>query len=332
MISLQLSILVIFFSLITILIFIPVAKKIKLVDLPNSRKAHKINASLIGGIILILNFLLLVFLFDFNKYLNSLLSYSLLVGLIGLIDDKYNLNVTNKLILLFFPIILIVLDGYALTNLGEYNLIGKINLGSFAVIFTILSSYLFINATNYIDGRDGVLITMFFFINLKIIFLINNTDDITKHLLVYINLILIVLFLFNITNNKYLKIFLGDSGSLTIGFFLSFILIYLANKELAHPMLLASTVTVIVFDFLCVSIERALKNNGKIFKPDNNHIQYLIFNRTRSNFITLIILNSINILFFTINYYLFKVNDLLSVISFIIEFVMFLILRKFLIK
>ena len=219
---------------------------------------------------------------------------SVLVGLIGVIDDKYDLKVSNKLILLFFPIILIVLDGYALTNLGEYNLIGKINLGSFAVIFTIVSSYLLINATNYIDGRDGVLISIFFFINLELIFLIDNSEEISKQLLIYIDLILIVLFFFNITNNENLKIFLGDSGSLTIGFFLSFILIYLANNKLAHPILLASTVTVIVFDFLCISIERLLKNNGRIFKPDNNHIHYLIYNKTGSNLKVLLIINSIN--------------------------------------
>ena len=291
MVSYQFSILLIFFSLIAILFFIPIARRIKLVDIPSNRKNHKINANLIGGLILILNFILLVFVLDFDKSLNSLLSYSVLVGLIGLVDDKYNLNVTKKLILLFFPIILIVLEGQVLENLGKYNFIGILNLGSFASIFTILASYLFINATNYIDGRDGVLITLFFFINLKLIFLINNTNEVSQHLLIYINLILIVLLFFNINNNKNLKIFLGDSGSLTIGFFLSFILIYLANKEITHPILLASTITVIVFDFLCISIERLLKNNGNIFTPDNIHIHHLVFKKTKSNLITLLIIN-----------------------------------------
>ena len=332
MLNLQLFSLVIFFSIITILIFIPLAKKLKLVDLPNNRKTHKINAKLIGGVILILNFLLLIFLLDLSKELNSLLNFSVLIGLIGLIDDKNNLEVSNKLILLFFPIILITSDGYALISLGEYNLVGEINLGSFAIIFTILSSYLLINATNYIDGRDGVLISVFFFTNWKLIFLLDNSDEILKQLLICIDLILIVLFFFNITNNKNLKIFLGDSGSLTIGFFLSFILIYLANNKFAHPILLASTVTVIVFDFLCISMERLLKNNGKIFRPDNNHIHYLIYNKTGSNFKVLLIINSINILFFSINYYLFTVYNLLAVISLIIEFFLFLNLRKILIK
>ena len=332
MISYQLSILLIFFSFIAILFFIPIAKRIKLVDIPNNRKNHKINANLIGGLILILNFILLVFVLDFDKNLNNLLSYSVLVGLIGLVDDKYKLNVTNKLILLFFPIILIVLEGQVLENLGEYNFIGILNLGSFASIFTILASYLFINATNYIDGRDGILITLFFFINLKLIFLINNTNEVSQHLLIYINLILIVLLFFNINNNKNFKIFLGDSGSLTIGFFLSFILIYFANKEIAHPILLASTITVIVFDFLCISIERLLKNNGNIFKPDDSHIHHLVFKKTKSNLITLLIINFINILFFLTNYCLFLIFDLLAIISFVVEFFVFFILRKFLLK
>ena len=57
--------------------------------------------------------------------------------------------VTLPIGLLIFKFDLIVLD------IGNYQILGKINLGSFSYIFTILCAFLLINATNYMDGIDG---------------------------------------------------------------------------------------------------------------------------------------------------------------------------------
>jgi UDP-GlcNAc:undecaprenyl-phosphate GlcNAc-1-phosphate transferase len=173
---------------------------------------------------------------------------------------------------------------------------------------------------------------MFFLINLKLLYLINNSEDNSKYIFVYINLTLLILLFFNLTNIKTLKIFLGDSGSLTIGFFISFILIYFAKNNLVHPILLASTITVIIFDFLCVSLERFLKKKGNIFKADNCHIHHLIYKKTKSNLKTLVIINLINTLFFLINLNIYKIYDLLALFFFILEFFIFFIVRKILIK
>jgi UDP-GlcNAc:undecaprenyl-phosphate GlcNAc-1-phosphate transferase len=328
----EISILVIFLTFFLILILQPISKLFGLIDLPNKRKVHKVNAKLIGGLVLVTNFLFLAFLLDLNKSLNTLLVYSVFVFLIGLWDDKYTLKASIKLILLLVPITLMIYGGFVLADLGKYSGIGVVNLGSFSIFFTILAVLLLINATNYIDGKDGVLITIFFLINSKLLYLTYNSEDISKYILIYINLILLILLLFNLTNIKSLKIFLGDSGSLTIGFFISFILIYFAKNDLAHPILLASTITVLVFDFLCVSIERLMRNINDIFIPDNDHIHHLIYNKTKSNVKTLIIINLINFLFFIINYNIFKIYDLLTLIFFIIEFFIFFILRRFLIR
>ena len=332
MFSFKISLIIIFITFASMLILSPVSKIFGLIDYPDKRKNHKINAKLIGGLVLAINFIFLVLFLDLNKNLSNLLNYSVLMCLVGLWDDKYKLKVANKLILLFFPILLMVYDGFILTNLGKYNIFGQINLGSFSVIVTILAVTLFINATNYIDGKDGVLISMFFLINIKLIYLINYSGEVVKYLLIYINLILVILLFFNLINIKNVKIFLGDSGSLTIGFFLSFILIYFAKNDLAHPILLASTITVIVFDFLCLLIERLLRNDGNIFRPDNEHIHHLLYNKTKSNIKTLLIINLINILFFTINFTIFKINDVLTIFIFIFEFFIFFTLRKKLIK
>jgi UDP-GlcNAc:undecaprenyl-phosphate GlcNAc-1-phosphate transferase len=330
--SFKISLIIIFITFASILILSPISKIFGLIDKQNNRKVHKINAKLIGGLILAINFIGLVFFLDFNENLINLLKYSLLACLIGLWDDKYHLNVLSKLTLLMFPILLMLYNGFTLTNLGKYNIFGQINLGSLSIIFTILAVTLLINATNYIDGKDGMLISMFFLINIKLIYLINYSEQMLKYLLIYINFILIILLFFNLTNIKSIKIFLGNSGSLIIGFFLSFVLIYIAKNNLVHPILLASTITVLVFDFLCVSIERLLRNYGSIFKPDNNHIHHLLCNKTKSNIKTLIVVNLINILFFIINLNIFRIYDLFALFIFILEFFIFFMFRKMLIK
>ena len=181
----NISLSIIFFNFFLLLTLHPLSKAIRLIDFPDKRKTHKINAKLIGGLILVANFFFLYLYFDLNKNLNTLLIYSVFICLIGLIDDKYTLKPTLKLILLFFPIILMFHEGFFLVDLGNYNIIGQVKLGSLSFIFTILSAIILINATNYIDGKDGLLITMFFLINLKLLYLINNSEDNSKYIFVY---------------------------------------------------------------------------------------------------------------------------------------------------
>ena len=75
-----------------------------------------------------------------------------------------------------------------------------------------------------------------------------------------------------------------------------------------------------------------MRNINDIFIPDNDHIHHLIYNKTKSNVKTLIIINLINFIFFIINYNIFKIYDMLTLIFFIIEFFIFFILRRFLIR
>ena len=62
-----------------------------------------------------------------------------MISLFGLIDDKYKIGIGSKLVLQLIPIIFMVHGANIyLENLGEYELIGFIELGSFSLVFTIL--------------------------------------------------------------------------------------------------------------------------------------------------------------------------------------------------
>ena len=134
---------IIFFQLLVTIPIIFFSKKIGLLDIPNERKS--------------LTFLFIVFITDYdNKYINLVLSFSLLIAITGLIDDKYNVNPGTKLILQTLPIFLLIDNNFYLDDLGYYEYFGKIQLGSFAKVFTILCCLLLINAFNYSDGLDGL--------------------------------------------------------------------------------------------------------------------------------------------------------------------------------
>ena len=144
-------------QLIITFLFIIFSKKIGLLDIPNERKLHKNPTPYTGGIIISITLLFIVFITNYdNQYLNQILSFSVLISITGLIDDKYNVNPGNKIVLQFFPIFFLINNDFYLTDLGSYESFGVLTLGSFDKVFTIFCCLLMINAFNYSDGVDGL--------------------------------------------------------------------------------------------------------------------------------------------------------------------------------
>ena len=124
--------------------------KFNLVDIPSKRKIHTKPTAFTGGIIISIGYLIALQIFDFaSNSLNLILSIGFLISIVGLIDDKYNLNTGGKLSLQVIPIFyLIVFENIKLTQIGDYEYF-KLSLGSFATPFTLLCVLLLINSFNY---------------------------------------------------------------------------------------------------------------------------------------------------------------------------------------
>ena len=136
-----------------------ISYKLKLVDLPSKRKIHSKATAYTGGIALSIIFLFSILLFDsFNPNLSLILSIGFLISIVGLIDDRYNLNTGGKLSLQIIPIFyLIFFENFSLQEIGNYGLF-DLDLGVFSIPFTFLSVLFLINASvNYFDGIDGTL-------------------------------------------------------------------------------------------------------------------------------------------------------------------------------
>ena len=270
-------------NVVIINILLTKVKKTKLMDLPNEkRKIHKIPIPKIGGIILIINF---IFYLNFvaeleNPYIITFLT--ILIFLVGFIDDIYNLKPLTRIILiiLFFYIFLNQDQFYVINNIyfESYDL--TLNTGKFDIILTILCFLLIINAFNLFDGLNGLSIGYFLFI-FSYILIKFNLENLTM-----IVIICSFLFFYNIRS----KIFLGDSGIYILTTFLGLQIISINNNQLLNFS--AENIFLILMipglDMFRLFIERSM-NLKSFFLADNNHLHHYLY-RKLGHKITLLVL------------------------------------------
>lgn len=311
------------YAITSFLLFFYIAKlsyKIGAIDIPNDkRKVHKHATAYTGGVILSIILLISLKIFNLSDLkLTSIISMSFLISLIGLLDDKYDISVSSKLSLQIIPIFyLLIFQELNVRNLGDYFFF-SLNLESFSIPFTLLSILLLVNSFNYFDGLDGTLIISVLSTLLILYFMIGDEEI---KLFIFVILIPIFIFLcFNFKIFKLPKLFLGDSGSLLLGFIISFLLIFIASKKLLHPILIAWSIAIFVFEFLSINIIR-IKDKKNIFTPNLDHLHHILFQKTNSIILTNLIIFCMNLSFFLTGFLLFNyINSLVSLVAFILFF------------
>lgn len=313
----------IFFSILFLYLAFKFSKRFKFYDFPDGKKIHGVMTPNLGGIALIPFVFSMLYFFDYNQYISVTLNLFFITVIIGIIDDIKNINPQIKLLALFFPIYIFTKDVSAVNTLGVYGPF-EANLGSVSFIFTVLCIFLLTNAYNYIDGLDGllainVIITLFTFF-----FLIQAEKEIFFPFIIFF----IIYFFFNINFLKiFPKQFIGDSGSLGIGFLISSFLIIFTQKEFfLHPSVIIWAVAFVVYEFLTINIIR-IKKKQNIFKRDLNFI-FNILNRKYSLKKSLLICSAIHIFFCSISILInFFGTHFLSIILFVLFFIIYVLLR-----
>ena len=255
-----------------------ISKIINIYDIPdNKRKLHKNPVPLVGGILLFINFIIIILFFNFDIEFNHLnvLLFSCLFFFVGLIDDKYNLLPTSKfllniIILLFF---FKINENFLIQKFDFYNLEIKLNY-YLSFFFTILCVLIFINALNLFDGLN---LQTLLYCSITLLYLFYKDVNL-KYVLIII-LTLICLMPFNFKN----KLFLGDSGVYLLGGFLSLSILDLHN---INQKIFAEEIFVIMMlpglDMLRLFINRLL-NNKNPFYGDREHIHHLLQDRYHYN-------------------------------------------------
>ena len=312
------------------LVFFLISKlsyKLYLVDIPTKRKMHTMPTAYTGGVALSIILIFAIFLFDYsNQKLDLILSIGFLIAIIGFVDDRYNLSVGSKLSLQLIPIIfLIIFENLNLNHIGDYNYF-NLELNSISIPFSLLSILFLINSFNYIDGLNGTL--SFLSISVLIILFYLVPEKSIQLFLITLLIPMIFFLFFNFSIFKLPRLFLGDSGSLSIGFIIGFTLIYLANNEIVAPILLAFSISFFVYEFLSINLIRIL-NKKKLFIAGKDHIHHVLYKKNKSLFLTNFLISTTNIIFFILGYLTFKlINPLTSFILFIFLFIVFFIFRN----
>ena len=268
-----------FLAIIFTWLVIKLALKIGIVDKPDeARKIHKKAIPLLGGTAIFLAFFIVLFLFR-EKLIIGILTYQhwlwfgfgacfLIFG--GFLDDKYNLKAKQQLVWPLLAIVCVLLG-----NIG----IGKITnpLGGFvnfsfvaSIIFTIVWLLAMMYTTKLLDGVDG-LVTGISGIGGLIIFLFTIT---TKYYQPDIALASIVFasacFGFLIFNWHPAKIFLGEGGSLLLGYILG-VLAIISGGKIAIALLVLGLP---LLDVAWTIIRRLLMKKNPFKFADKNHLHH----------------------------------------------------------
>ncbi len=310
---------IILISFISIYIIDRIAKFFGAFDHPNKYKIHKKKVTKVSGLGLIVLIINSFILFNFENEVGSTLSILILLVLVGFFDDLKDFSASTKLILMIIPIIIYIQDTGLVTTLGNYNSF-QINLNSFSFIFSLCCILLLTNAYNYIDGMDGLLGSIS---SVSLIFFVIFLPESEMNLIIPFIIFLLVFLIFNIGIIKKLpKVFMGDSGSIGLGFLFSVIIIhYSQNKFFIHESVAIWPVAFVVYEFLTINIIR-IKNKKNPLNKDLNFIfNKLIKKNSLSK--TLIYCNFINFFYCSIGYFIYIKELYLA--SLFIFFLMFLI-------
>lgn len=214
--------------------------------------------------------------------LHFLICGLILLYLAGLKDDLTGLRYRSKFIIQIFAVCMLPISGLWINNL--YGLFGIHELSPWIGIpFTLFVAVYIINSINLIDGLDG-LASGLANLSLCILGIVSFYYELWIYaILAFATLgTLIPFFLYNVFGKAEhcKKIFMGDTGSLVLGYLLAFLIIrysYCQPEIISHPekafIISFSTILVPVFDVCRVMLFR-LRKGKHIFMADTSHIHH----------------------------------------------------------
>ena len=292
--------------------YISFANRYNLTKSSNSRAAHKGYVFTGGGVVYAAVLMVAAVILDnldFVQFSNfsPIIGTSILISILGFYDDFIDISPFNKYIVLTFLILMLLYSNATLPIIQNLNgFLGIHEIGFIpGLIFTSFVYLSIMNAINLTDGIDGYLaiFSIFFFISL----LYNNNIN-EFYTLTSVSAILIgssIIFLkYNFSKGK--KLFVGDAGSLFIGFWIAtYLITYITsapNSRLVDvysinieniPVIAISMISIPVLDTLRVMTVRMI-NKKSPFGADRNHLHHILLDSGMTHLRTSLFLTCIN--------------------------------------
>lgn len=264
---------------------IVLVNKYRLYDKPNSRKEHLSPTPTLGGIAIMAGMTVsLAFWFPFSltgEIITCFFTMAVLMGM-GITDDVKDLSAKYKFVVEIALAALISLSGMRITTFGGLFGIHDLSVSA-QYTFTILAIVGITNAFNLIDGIDGLAGGLSFMSLVTLGLFLTISGDKSFALIAFALAGAVLAFLY--FNMNPAKIFMGDTGSLVLGFVIAILCTRLiqVNSMAAQPILKTAPlfalgmVLIPVFDTMRVFALRIWKGQSP-FHADKTHIHHLLTN------------------------------------------------------
>ena len=299
-----------FISLVSIPKIIRISYKKGLMDVPGERSSHIKKIPTLGGVALFFGIVVSTSIFasELGNNYAFFLSAITILFFIGLMDDLLVVAPDKKLYAQIISTTFIIFGSGIMINsfnglFGIYELNYWVGVGITYIVFIVL-----INAYNLIDGIDGLASGIGITICLSFIFIFYRIFDYSIGIL-SISVVAVLLGFSKYNLSKKNKIFMGDTGSMVIGFILTFMairFIYIAGlptyKLNTAPVLLLFIFCIPVIDTINVIIIRLLKKQHPL-KADKNHLHHQLLKLGLTHIYSSIILVLVNIVFILVGFY-----------------------------
>lgn len=310
---------------------IKISRRKNLMDEPGTRSSHLRKIPNLGGIAIFfsLGVCAPIFAYElFDRY-KFLFASFIILFFVGIMDDIMVLRAYKKLLAQILVSALMVI-GSDVRIRSLFGLFGVYEINYYiSVVFSIVTFIILINAFNLIDGIDGlagsytVATSVLFGVSF---FRLGNHNDPLVILCVILIAASLAFLIYNLSDKRSSKIFMGDTGSMILGFLLSFtgisfIDIFIAKKDdvfyhlQAAPVIAVAILILPIIDTITVIATR-LYHSKSIMSPDKNHIHHKLLNLGLSHKRSTSLIISYFLFIIAVAYFLrhLDVNQLLVVI------------------
>ena len=277
------------FSLVCVPLSRRVSRHLRAVDFPKPDKVHNVPMPRLGGLAIFGGFWLSILvlylvhgevLSGFERQLEGLFIGSSLILAVGVLDDIFGLGAFVKLVVEIGAAVLVVSFGFRVLPSGSFSF-----LGGFGEVLVLAGSVVWIiwvtNVFNLADGLDGLAAGIGGIASLSI-FVIGMSLGVP-----WVGVVSIVLFGvcsgFLVHNFPPARIFMGDSGSLFLGFMFASVIMGFSgvNGGHAHSFLGMLMLGVPMIDGVGAVLRR-LSNGTSILQGDRDHLHYKLLLRNGS--------------------------------------------------
>lgn len=312
------------------LFFVTVGESIGLVDYPDHRKLHTQPTVTAGGLSIFVTMLICsIFLLPQGHDVLVYFVCSSILIILGLLDDIADIPAVHRLIAQAFVALLMCnQSGLDIGNLGNLLGLGEINLGYAGTPLTVVAVIAAINAFNMIDGIDGLLgsTALIVFSALGLLFgLAGDVDNLKFSLLIAVSIIPYLWVNLQIRPVWLAKIFMGDTGSMLIGFSVVWLLIQGTQGE-ANSFAVTTALWLICFplmDMARVMLHRKWQGRP-MMEADRTHLHHLLLDKQDLKHKPLHLLNTFSLLAATTGV-LLELADVAEAVSLLLFLIVFLL-------